>query len=536
MRFFSRALGGLLVVGLTLGLLLAGAGTIIMALKERAAREARPAIPHERVTAVSVATFAVGRAHPVIVAYGHVESRRTLELRAAISGPVIEIAGNFRDGALVEENTLLVRIDPAEAMSRRDSAQANLAEAEAEIVDARAALRLAEEELAAARTQRDLRRQALERQEQLRGRLVATEATVEAAQMALSQAEQALINLRQALSQAQARITRAELARDRARLALADAERQLRDTEIRANFTGLLSNTNAVLGRRVTANETLGRLIDPGQLEVAFRVSNAEFARLLGPGGKLRDIRITAALDLGETQLTVPGKVLRAGAEVGSGQTGRLLYAALETDGGTVLRPGDFLTVTIAEPPLDNVAVIPASAATEDGRVLVLGADDRLREVTLRILRRQRDSLVVAGAPDGARYVVTRLPTLGAGLKVRPVTREDRAAAIDMVTLSPEHRAELVARVEANRRMPAQVRAQLLARLKQDAVPQRMVERLEGPGRTIRLTAERRAALIARVKANAGMPADLRDRLLERLQQDEVPLRMIERLEAENDG
>ena len=49
------------------------------------------------------------------------------------------------------------------------------------------------------------------------------------------------------------------------------------------------------------------------------------------------------------------GTVDRAGAQVGEGQTGRLIFARLDSFAG--FRPGDFVSVRIEEPELRFVAV-----------------------------------------------------------------------------------------------------------------------------------------------------------------------------------
>ncbi len=49
----------------------------------------------------------------------------------------------------------------------------------------------------------------------------------------------------------------------------------------------------------------------------------------------------------------------------------------------------------------------------------------------------------------------------------------------EMVTLTPERRAKLIAAVESNSRMPKDVRDRVLAQLAQDQVPAAMVARIE---------------------------------------------------------
>jgi hypothetical protein len=73
---------------------------------------------------------------------------------------------------------------------------------------------------------------------------------------------------------------------------------------------------------------------------------------------------------------------------------------------------------------------------------------------------------------------------LGAGILVNPIRRvegsaEATPAAPEQITLDPVRRATLVALVEANNSIPDQARARILAQLEQEQVPARMIERLE---------------------------------------------------------
>lgn len=430
MRFLTRTLMGVFLLCLTAGLLALAGGSLYRAMNSGDAGGGRGRGPQERVFTVLTGTIENGPATPVITAYGEVSSRRTLEVRAAVAGRVVEIADAFRDGGRVKAGTVLLRVDPADAESALALARAELAEAKASRAEAETRLELAEADLAAAKQARELRAQALARQEDLRDRGAGTGAAVEDAEIALASAEQALVGRRQALAQAKAALDLARIAVERRQIAVDEAERTLADTTVTAPFDGLLTEASVVDGAIVGTNEKIGSLIDPDALEVAFRVSTAQFARLLGPGGRLGEAEVTATLPLDDDPVEVSGIVDRAGAEVGAGQTGRLLYARLHGEGAAALRPGDFLTVTIVEPPLSDVAVIPASAASAAGEILLVGEDDRLEAAEVRILRRQGDMLIVDGAPEGRDYVVARAPHLGPGVKVRAVPRGDARAAV----------------------------------------------------------------------------------------------------------
>lgn len=493
MRFLMRSLGGLVLLAVTLGLIGLAVGTIRDAIAEREASGGprRPAV--ERVFAVTVAELTAESVKPVLTAYGDLQSARQLELRAATGGTLSEIAPGLRDGGRVEAGEVLFRIDPAAAEAQLAFAENDVAAAVAEADEADIGLTLAHEEIAASERQRDLRAQALARSEDLRSRGVGTAADLEVAELALATAEQVLIGRRLALAQAEARVERAAIAHERAVIARNEAVRDLANTIEVAPYAGLLTDVTALPGRLVSVNEKLGLLMDPTALEVAFRVSRAQYARLADAAGEALPLPVTASLGVEGIELTVRGVIDRAGASFGAGQSGRLIYARLDNDRPGLFRPGDFLTVRVEEPQLTGVAVVPATAVSAEGRMLLVGAEDRLEEIEVTVLRRQDDRVIVAGAPFGRSYVTARQPALGTGIRVRPVGPETTApdsgpaaAAADpdgaLVRLSPEERAGLIAAVEARPGMPEEAKARILAALEADKVPQSMIDRLSRSG------------------------------------------------------
>jgi len=418
MRFLRRSLiGTIIVLALAAGALSFGVSKFSDA-REKAAVE-RPKRPApERVYTIRDQILEPVTVTPVMTAYGTVEAGRILELRAAQPGRVIDIAGSFREGSAVENGALLLRIDPATTRSREADAQNTLADARSRESQAVQAVALAEAELSAAQTQFNLRRDALRRRVDLANRGLVAKTAVEADQLALASAEQSVITRRQALANARKQVEQARLAIQRADITVSDTRRDVADTAVRAPFAGVLTEANAVLGRLVGTNETLGRVIDLAALEVAFRVSDAQFARLLGDDGALIPLKAMVSLSLGERKITTGALLARIAAVTGA-EGGRTIYATILSDGRTPLRPGDFVAVEVTELPLTQVAEIPARAATEDGLIYVIGEGNRLEEASVRILRRMKDTLVVADAPFGKRIVAELRPQLGPGIKVQ---------------------------------------------------------------------------------------------------------------------
>lgn len=478
MRFLRQSLTGLFLLAVTVALLFYAVALVRGAVQDRLADEGRSRPAQERVFAVAVVEAQPETVIPRLEAFGQIESRRSLVLRAAAAGTVIELSDAMKEGGEVRAGDILLRIDPADAQSALDRAEANLLDSQAETRDAARSLELAHADLAAADAQADLRQRAFARQQGLQERGVATEAAVEVAELAAASARQAVVARRQSLAQAEARVDRAATALSRAEIAREEASRRLADTVVRAEFDGTLSDVSVVAGGLVGSNEQLARLVDGRMLEVAFRVSTAQHARLLDQDGELIPATVTVSLDTSGIDLSTSGQISRDSAAVAEGQSGRLIFASLAAPRG--MKPGDFVTVSVEEPALDRVVRLPARSLGSDGRVLALGDEGRIEALPVTLLRRQGDDVLVRGQGLRGRQIVTqRTPLLGPGIKVRALGAADESAEPEMIALSDERRARLLAFVDANKRMPADVKERMRQTLQQDAVPSDVVSRLE---------------------------------------------------------
>ncbi|MEP2531291.1 HlyD family efflux transporter periplasmic adaptor subunit [Shimia sp.] len=479
MRFLRQCLTGLFLLSLTAAMLLIAGQMVRDAVETRLARETKAPPTRERVFTVNVVTAEPVTVTPELVAFGEIQSQRSLEIRASAAGTIVKLSEHFEDGTDVSAGETLVQIDPTKARYALDRIKSDLLDAEAEERDAVRTLELALDELEAAEAQMGLRTKAFERQTDLRERGVGTAAAVETAELAQAVSSQAVLSSRRALAQAEARIDQAETQLERTKIALAEAERDLKDTVIQADFSGTLSDVSAVQGGLVSLNEKLGQLIDSNALEVVFRVSTPQYARLLDADSQLHQSEVAVSLDVMGADLTTTGVITRDAAAVGEGQTGRVLYARL--DGARGLKPGDFVTVRVREPELSNVVQLPATALDAASGVLVVGEGNRLEALEVRLLRRQGDNVLVRGRGLLGRQVVTRrTPLLGEGIAVKPLSNTGEIPlAPAMVKLSDEDRAKYLSFVEGNQRMPEGVKKRMITTLKEPEVPVQMIDRLK---------------------------------------------------------
>ena len=168
---------------------------------------------------------------------------------------------------------------------------------------------------------------------------------------------------------------------------------------------------------------------------------------------------------------------------------------------------------------LDDVIRLPAAALDPQGRVLVLGADNRLQAVAVGVLRYLENDILVR-APDlaGREVVMQRTPLLGPGIKVKPL-REGGAKG-DAQNIAAESAGEAPGR----------------------SLGESVVESVvESPGGSpdeplVELSDARRQRLVQFVQQNKELRSDVRQRLLEALAQPKVAAPLVRRLETRLDG
>jgi RND family efflux transporter MFP subunit len=337
----------------------------------------------ERVWAVNAVTAHYDLVQPQLNLFGEVVAGRRSELRPLVSGLIIEIGANFRDGGIVKQGELLVQIDPFDY-------ETALAEQRSILKEARARL---------AMLGRDLKR----------AKELFEDKTV---------AEQFLENAELEVIQQEAIVEQREIN-------LSQAQRDLTETRLLAPYDGVLNNVSANLGNQVSGfgNDKVADLIDTSRLEVRFSLSNSPYGRLLESGESVIGRPVRVWWRVGGRSLDYDARIERVGAEIISTTGGVEVFAVIEDHGKqTNLRPGAFVEVNLADKEYKNVLQAPESAIYGEDIVYVIN-DGRLAERRIQVLgyngtdvlfRSAGDPLIV----DGELIVTTELREAGAGAKV----------------------------------------------------------------------------------------------------------------------
>jgi RND family efflux transporter MFP subunit len=198
------------------------------------------------------------------------------------------------------------------------------------------------------------------------------------------------------------------------------AERNLANTVLKAPFAGFVTSVNAQIGRHVGINDRIATLIDRGQMDVRFSLSDRQYARLLQAEGKLFGRPVTVRWQTDAAPLEFHGIVDRVGAEISAATGGVSVMARLNVSasGHAALRPGAFVDVLMKDRLYKNVAAIPESALFERDTVYVI-RDKRLKARKVRIIGYDDARVLVRGdlAAD-EQLLVTHLNQAGNDLLV----------------------------------------------------------------------------------------------------------------------
>lgn len=385
----------------------------------------------ERVWIVQTITASKISVAPRLRLYGTIAAGRDVELRPLVAGRVIRVGKNFAEGGLVRKGDLLVEIDRFEYQAVVKERLAQLGEARSRLSEFRIDLQGEENSLKSDQLQIKLREREVERRQLLVNRRTGSQKALDDSTLALNDQKQRRIDRVRRIATIKTKIIQQLSAIERAQVALERAQRDLRETKLFAPFDGFLRDLQAAIGKKISVNDRVARLVDARWLEASFQVSDEQYGRLIAAGvvrGKKADIvwRTRAKT------FKYVAVIERISGQVASGSGGVVLYARIKnTSLNTILRPGVFVEVAIHDRVYNNVYRLPDEALVGTATIYVAvkqpaGADDkspvwRLERRVVKVVGRQGNDILVQGAlKPGDRVVASTFPEIGPGAKVTP--------------------------------------------------------------------------------------------------------------------
>jgi RND family efflux transporter MFP subunit len=404
-----------------LAILAAAMGGYI-ALKASKPEPRKPKIV-EKAWPVDARAASVETVTPTLKLFGKTVANRSVELRALVAGKITAVGAGLKAGAVVKKGDMLVEIDKFDYQGALTEAKANLQEAEARKVELEAAIEQEKRNLDYAKEQLALAERDFERVEALSKKGTVTKKLADDRKVIVSQRAQSVATSSTNIKLQQARLTQQIAVIERLKWKQTQAERRLEETTLNAPFDAYVSAVNAELGKTVSANDQIARLIDTDAIDVRFTLTDAQYGRIIAnqveTGDSLIGREVTLEWKVGETPITYSAAVTRIGAEIASETGGVEIYARVnEPQKPTPLRTGAFVEVSLKDRRYESVYKLPQTALYQGDTIYII-KNSRLEPVKVTIVNTTGSDMLVTGPiPEGAKVLTTKLTLAGKGVKV----------------------------------------------------------------------------------------------------------------------
>jgi membrane fusion protein, multidrug efflux system len=386
----------LLTAGVAAALIAIAVATALFNTPASRAR-AQGAEPPPAVTA-SVAVVTSRETAPTDEFSGRLEAIDRVEIRSRVSGAIQQV--HFREGALVKQGDLLIRIDPALYAAEVARTEGQVAAANARVV----------------MTKNDL-----ERGQQLSDSRTITQRELDSRLNAYREAE--------------ANLKAAEAALQTARL-------NLDYTEVRAPVSGRVGKIEYTVGNLIVAGPTapvLTTLVSVNPIYASFNadeeVVTRAFAALADQSTVAEVGRIPVEMNTKGNGAVHKGRVQFIDNQVDA-RSGTVRVRAVFDNSDGRLMPGQFVRLTMGQPKTEKTLLISERAiGTDQNKKFVMVVDDadkvEYREVNLGA---SVDGLrvVTQGLKDGERIVVNGLQRVRPGAVIKP-------ELVKMTFAKPQH-------------------------------------------------------------------------------------------------
>ncbi len=383
---------------------------------------------------------------PRQLAYGVAEPARVWRALAEVKGAVTWVHPQLKSGALVEADTVLLKINPADYELAVMRLKASVSENHARLRELNTEEQSRKASLLIERRSLEFARNSLKRLRDLWEKQVGSPDQVDREERKVLQQEQTIQQLDNALAQIPARREALEAALAGHGVALKQAELDLARTVIRAPFDCRLGDVNLEAGQVVSAGQVLFEVHGTDRVEIQAKFRPEQLRHLLPlekrrqfQAGltmerlqKLFDLTGTIRLRSGDWESIWPARFDRIRETVDPRTRAINVVAVVDDPYGKIIpgvRPalvrGMICEMELLAPARPGTVVLPRSAASE-GMVCLVDGEGRLRKRNVTIAFAQGDLVVIESGLEGGERVIVSDPTPAIeGMKVQAVVDSD---------------------------------------------------------------------------------------------------------------
>ena len=394
-----------------------------------------------RPSSLIVETIKVKRSSPVMIvkSYGTVRPGETLNLVSEVRGKIVEMSSNLKEGGVLKNGELLIRIDPR-------SYELDVAQKKKQLKQIDVELRRIDQEkknlrvtLTISRKDVDLAKAEQERFKALVKRKVAAQSSLDQAEQKYLASKSRMQEIENQLALIGPRADQLKVQRELLEVRLKEALLNLDRTRISAPFEGRVLEKKAEKGQFVNTGISLGRIYNSSTLEVEVRIPfrdlpwlnrlhTADYPLKSKPMGFLFGAPIRAKIifnSSGQPHIW-DGSVTRIKAEVDEKTRTLPLIIEIPAESSRTqayssypLTPGMFVNVELIGKKIEHVYLLPRSVI-HPGNLVYLANDNKLAVRSVEILRRMDDSVYVSkGLKDGDMVIITPISAPKEGTKLR---------------------------------------------------------------------------------------------------------------------
>ncbi len=362
MNRLLRILVPIVIIGLTYM-------TVSWMMANRPAPVVRTPPPAE--TAVEATRLQPVNYQVLIPSQGVVRPRTQSTLKPEVSGRVMSISPNFRDGGFFEKDDVLLKIDPADYDTAVIVAEATLAQRKGAL------------EVEKAQSE-----QAIENWKLLGDGTEPNPLTLRKPQMA-----EAMANV----ASAEAR--------------LVEAKRNLERTSVRAPYAGRILRKEVDVGQTVSPGNVLADIFAVDYVEIRLPITNDHLDYLDLPedyrgddsGEDRNGPKVILKGEFGSEEMSWEGTIVRAEGAFDP-ETRELFVVAQVTDpysktgtGKPPLKVNQYVHAEIFGHVLKDAFVIPRSAVRVGDEVLIVDVQNKIRRRLVEVIWRDLDSVIITG-------------------------------------------------------------------------------------------------------------------------------------------